>query len=86
MKMNNNTTLTKKCSQMSDNEFVEALTSLTMNEDVYKYFFYIKCKRILKYISSKLYGDDDYKMLVGEFYVFLSENDWQIIRNYKNNV
>ena len=85
MKKNNNTPHTKKCSQMSDKEFVEALTSLPMNEEVYKYFFYVKCRRTLKYISNKLYGDADYKMLVGEFYEFLSEGDWQIIRNYKNN-
>lgn len=85
MKKNNNTPHTKKCSQMSDKEFVEALTSLPMNEEVYKYFFYVKCRRTLKYISKKLYGDADYKMLVGEFYEFLSEDDWRIIRNYKNN-
>lgn len=85
MKMNNHTPNSKKCSQMNDNEFVEALTSLPMNEEVHKYFFYVKCKRILKYISCKLYGNNDYKMLVGELYEYISENNWQIIRNYKNN-
>ena len=52
-----------------------------MNEEVYKHFFCVKCKRILKCISSKLYGDDDYKMLVGEFYEFLSDYQ-QYIRRF----
>lgn len=72
-----------KYENYTDEEIIEALTGDKLNEKFAHYFFFDKCKGTLTYISSFANNSDSYKSLLGEFYVFLSDNDWKVLRQYK---
>jgi integrase len=70
-------------SQLTDEEWVEKITSQTADEKYYRYFFYVKCTPLLRYISRRLYNSNDYMNLMGEFYEFLSDNDWAVLKKWE---
>ena len=47
------------------------------------YFFKEKCKHFLTYISTTLYNEADYNILVGELYEFLSNDNWKILKMWE---
>lgn len=67
---------------LSDEEWVEKITSPATEEKCQRYFFYVKCIPLLRYISRRLYNRSDYLFIMGEFYEFLSDNDWNILRKW----
>lgn len=72
---------------LSDKELIDGLTAVPPNNKLHEYFFHVKCKHFLTYISSTLYNEDDCNMLVGEFYEYLSKEDWKVLKKWegKNN-
>lgn len=72
-----------KYAAMSDEEWIEIITSPTTDEKYHRYFFYVKCIPLLRYLARKLYNNGDYLPLMGEFYEFLSDNDWAILKKWE---
>lgn len=68
---------------MSDSELVKGLTAFPTNDKLHEYFFNNKCKRLLTYISATLYKDAPCGELVGEFYEYLSNDDWKVLRMWE---
>lgn len=73
-----------KYSSLSDQELIERLTATPVDERLHSYFFTHKCKQFLRYISQNIYHCESEKQLWGEFYEFLSKDDWAVMRNWKN--
>ena len=71
-------------SQLSDAELIERLTATPVDEKLHNYFFTKKCRQFLRYISSNIYSCESENELWGEFYEFLSKDNWAIMRNWKN--
>ena len=71
-------------SHLSDTELIERLTATPVDEKLHNYFFTKKCRQFLRYISSNIYYCDSENELWGEFYEFLSKDNWAIMRNWKN--
>ena len=75
-----------KYAALSDEEWIEIITSPTTDEKYHRYFFYVKCIPLLRYLARKLYNNGEYLPLMGEFYEFLSDNDWAILRKWEKNI
>ena len=73
-----------KYSQLSDLELIERLTATPVDEKLHNFFFTKKCKQFLRYISLNIYHCESEKQLWGEFYEFLSKDNWAVLRNWKN--
>ena len=73
-----------KFSSLSDQELIERLTATPVDEQLHNYFFTRKCRQFLKYISLNICHCESEKQLWGEFYEFLSKDNWSVIRNWKN--
>ena len=73
-----------KYSLLSDRELIDKLTATPVDEKLHSYFFTKKCRQFLRYISSNIYHCESEKQLWGEFYEFLSKDDWAVMRNWKN--
>lgn len=72
-----------KYALMSDRELVDGLIAVPINNKLHEYFFKEKCRHFLTYISTTLYNEDNFDVLVGELYEFLSNNDWKILKNWE---
>lgn len=72
---------------MSDRELVKGLTAQPIDNKLHEYFFNVKCKSLLSYISTSVYNDDNTNTIIGEFYEYLSNDNWKVLRNWegKNN-
>ena len=68
-------------SDLSDKEIIDGL--IGSDEQVTRYFFYVKCAPILGRVIKTVY---DYRAekneLVGELYIYLKENDWYKLRRF----
>ncbi len=73
-----------KFSSLSDQELIERLTATPLDEQLHNYFFTKKCRQFLRYISLNICHCESEKQLWGEFYEFLSKDNWSVIRNWKN--
>ena len=73
-----------KFSSLSDQELIERLIATPVDEQLHNYFFTRKCRQFLKYISLNICHCESEKQLWGEFYEFLSKDNWSVIRNWKN--
>ncbi len=73
-----------KYSSLSDQELIERLTAIPVDEKLYNYFLTKKCRQFLRYISSNIYHCESEKELWGEFYEFISKDNWAVVRNWKN--
>ncbi len=67
----------------TDREIIVALIENTPNDPRINDFISNKCRAMLLYISRTIFGNDDFKNLTGEFYMFLSRNNWEVLRKYK---
>jgi len=70
--------------ELDDKELIEGLTATPINKELHEYFFCTKCKKFLSYISTTLYNQCDSRHLIGELYEFISNNDWQVLRQWEN--
>lgn len=69
----------------TDKECIEALTGEPAPAPEFvKYFFYEKSKSMLQHISKSLYGNDEYRDLVSEYYIYLENNNWYVLRQFKH--
>ena len=68
---------------MSDKELIDGLTAVPPNNRLHEYFFKEKCKHFLTYISNTLYNEDNYNILVGELYEYLSNDNWKILKMWE---
>ena len=73
-----------KYSSLSDQELIEKLTAIPVDEKLHSYFLTKKCRQFLRYISSNIYHCESEKDLWGEFYEFISKDNWAVVRNWKN--
>lgn len=71
-------------SQLSDTELIERLTATPVDEQLHNYFLTKKCRQFLKYISSNIYHCESEKQLWGEFYEFISKDNWAVMRQWRN--
>ena len=71
-------------SSLSDQELIERLTATPVDEQLHNFFFTKKCRQFLRYISLNICHCESEKQLWGEFYEFLSKDNWSVIRNWKN--
>lgn len=68
---------------LSDNEWIDRLTSIPPDEKAIDYFFNIKCAAFINYIAFTLLDNQRPESLIGTLYEFLSDNDWHVIRLFK---
>ncbi len=67
---------------MSDKEIVEKL--IAYDACTIKYFFFVRCNSMLSYIGQYFCHDRQTpEELIGEFYEFLSVDDWHKLRIFK---
>lgn len=68
---------------LGDEELVEGITAPAADSKLHEYFFYVKCAPFLKYLSRKLYGSNDITILTGEFYEFMANDNWSVLRKWE---
>lgn len=68
---------------LTDEEWVEKLMSIPPIQPLHYYFFKVKCSSFLKYIAENIIKTDCIESILGEFYEFLSHNNWQVLRCYQ---
>ena len=71
--------------KLTDEEMVQRLMATPTENKLHDYFFSKKCYNFLLYISQTLYNEETIYHLTGEFYEFLSRNDWYVLRNWKKH-
>ncbi|MBQ3153570.1 MAG: sigma-70 family RNA polymerase sigma factor [Bacteroidaceae bacterium] len=72
-------------STVSDNELIEYIIGKPINEEAHNYFFNTRCTRFLDYIATKIAGEECAEDILGEFYEFVSQDDWAILRKYRSD-
>ena len=75
---------TENYSLLSDRELVERLTATPADERLHNFFLNNVCRRILRHISSNIYNHSNDNELWGEFYEFISRNNWEVLRKWEN--
>lgn len=66
----------------TDREIVEKL--IENDEDTIKEFFFVRCRSALCYIGQYFcHGRQTPEELIGEFYEFLSADDWHRLRIFR---
>ena len=68
---------------ITDEEWIEKLMSIPPIQPLHYYFFKVKCSSFLKYIAENILNLDSPESILGEFYEFLSRNNWHVLRCYK---
>ena len=71
-------------SSLSDQELIERLTATPVDEQLHNFFFTKKCRQFLRYISLNICHCESEKQLWGEFYEFISKDNWAVMRQWKN--
>lgn len=57
---------------------------LNNNRPLIEYFFQKKCSKLFAYILLNVFdGNIDKRELVGELYLFMANNNWQVFRNFQ---
>lgn len=69
---------------LSDSEWIKILTSFPLDERACNYFFNIKCRTLLKYIANTIFEGEEPESIIGDFYEYLSNNDWHVLRLYSS--
>ena len=75
---------THNYSELSDEELIKQLTSTPQENELVEFFMYRKCRKLLYYISVNFFQSTDIESIFGEFYEFLSDNNWRVLRSLKN--
>ncbi len=75
---------TENYSLLSDSELVDRLMSRPTDEKLHDFFLTKICRRILRHISLRIFNHDDDTELWGEFYEFISKDDWMVLRKWES--
>lgn len=75
--------LPSKYALLGDDEWIELLMAIPPEERAHRYFFEVKCRSFLQYIALSIFGSNDTRELIGDFYQFLSQDNWHVLRLYK---
>ena len=68
---------------MTDEEWVEKLLVEPPIQAIHHYFFKVKCNPFLQYVATTILKTGDAESIMGEFYEFISNNNWYVLRNYR---
>lgn len=68
---------------LNDSEWIEILTAPSKDERACSYFFNIKCRNLLKYIANTVFDSDEPSSLFGDFYEYLSSNNWRVLKLFE---
>lgn len=68
---------------ITDEEWIEKLTSRPPIQPLHYYFFKVKCSSFLNYIAENVLDAECMESILGEFYEFLSYNNWHVLRCYQ---
>ena len=71
-------------SKLSDKELIGKLTARPVDEEAHDYFFNRRCTHFLDYIATNVAGEEGADDILGEFYEFVSQNDWDILHKFRN--
>lgn len=71
-------------SLLSEQELVERLVARPVDEKLHDFFLHKICRRILKHISLKIFNNADDTELWGEFYEFISKDNWAVLRKWES--
>ncbi len=71
-------------SKLSDKELIGYLTAKPVNQEAHNYFFNRRCKRFLDYIATNIAGEECADDILGEFYEYVSQDDWAVLRKFRN--
>ena len=73
--------------KMTDRELIERIVAKPVDEAVHNYFFKVQCEPFLRHVAKNILNEDNVSNIWGEFYEFISANDWSVLRNFsgKNN-
>ncbi len=71
-------------SKLSDKELIGHLITRPIDQEAHSYFFNKRCKRFLDYIATNILGEDCADSILGEFYEYVSEDDWAVLRKFRN--
>ena len=69
--------------KLTDEEMVQRLTTTPTDNKLHDYFFKNVCHKFLLYISKNLYNEESAYHLFGEFYEYLSNNNWKVLKMWK---
>ena len=72
----------KNFAEYTDQELIDGLMALPVQEDLHTYFFSVVFKSVLSY-NAMAFKDWEPNELLGEFYEFVSKDNWYVLRNYK---
>jgi len=68
--------------EMSDNDLVSQI--ILNNKEVIEFLFFEKCSPMFNYILTEIFSRKvDKGELISELYLYLSKNDWKIIRSFE---
>ena len=69
--------------KLSDEVLIDRLMQTPTDNKLHDYFFNKKCNHFLLYISNNLYNLDTTHHLIGEFYEYISNENWKVLRLWK---
>lgn len=72
----------KNFAEYTDQELIDGLMALPVQQDLHSYFFNVVFGTVLNY-NAMAFKDWSINELMGEFYEFISKDNWYVLRNYK---
>lgn len=68
--------------QLDDYELIKCIMATPRIQEAHNYFFNVKCTPILNYISAALFNNEGGNSILGEFYEFVSADNWKVLRMF----
>lgn len=68
--------------QLDDYELIKCVMATPRIQEAHNYFFNVKCTPILNYISAALFNNEGGSSILGEFYEFVSADNWKVLRMF----
>ena len=69
----------------TDEEWVEKLLMLPPLQTLHRYFFKVKCFSFLQYVVRNILCVGSIEYILGEFYEFISRNNWNVLRKFRKD-
>lgn len=69
----------------TDEEWVEKLLMLPPLQTLHHYFFKVKCFSFLQYVVRNILCVGCIEYILGEFYEFISRNNWNVLRKFRKD-
>lgn len=70
---------------LSDKQWIDVLLKEPKDEQAVSYFVTVKCRAFLAFIAKAILHQQNNHIssIISDFYIFLSQNDWYVIRMYR---